>query len=110
MSETAEYVVFKVYDSERQGSEVWRGEASTYKWGPGNAIERFVHEERPPAGKYLVVGPGTPRNQQVFSIYTVAYPAFTIDGTRSGGLQPYGTSTDPTAEAAPAPRTPQSEG
>lgn len=52
--ETAEYVIHRVYDTEVQGSEVARIEASTYKWGPGNAFQRYIREQRPPAGKYMV--------------------------------------------------------
>jgi hypothetical protein len=90
---SAEYVVFKVYDNERQGSEIARVEASTYKWGPGNAMEKFVAEQRPPAAKYLIMGPGSPTNKLVWCIYTVKYPSFTIEGTRSGGIQLYGEQT-----------------
>lgn len=104
MSGTAEYIVHKVYDNERtrgkirQGSEVARITASTYKWGPGNAIEAFAKSKNPPPGLYLVTGPGT-GGKQVFSVYDVKYPAFTIEGTRSGGIQLYGERESEETEA-----------
>lgn len=93
---SAEFIIHKVFnDNLRQGHEVGRVTVSTNKWGPSNAIEKFVRENRPPAGKYLVTGDqGTYGNPDtgpgVFSLYTVAYPDFTIEGTRAGGVQIYG--------------------
>lgn len=50
---TAEFVIHKVFDRRPrlQGHEVARVTVSTNKWGPANAIEKFVRENKPPAGK-----------------------------------------------------------
>lgn len=90
----AQFIIFEVRDRGRRGKAVWRGEVSTDKWGPGNAIETFVREKHPPAGTYLVAGDqgtyGSGGDPAVFSTYEVRYPDFCIEGTRAGGWQPYG--------------------
>lgn len=93
-----EFVIHKVQGgrgiADARGHEVGRVVVSTYKWGPGNAIEKFVRESQPDPGFYLVTGDqgsyGNPRiGPGVFSVYEVRYPDFTITGTRSGGVQIY---------------------
>lgn len=108
MSErTAEFVIHDITDSETRnlrlsdrphGHEVARLVVSTNKWGPGNAIEKFVREQHPPEGFYLVTGDqgsyGSNIGPAVFNIYEVRYPSYTITGTRAGGIQLYGTRED----------------
>lgn len=88
----AEFIVYTVRDG-GSAREVWRGEVSTEKWGPRNAFEKFVHEKRPPAGKYMVSGDqgnyGNPNTgPSVISTYELRYPDFAIlltDTTRLYG-------------------------
>lgn len=87
---TGEAVVYKIYDNNRQGREIWRKTINYYKWLPGDGFEVFVRETKPEAGKYLVTG-AVSRDAigNNFSIYEVKYPDFVIENIRSGGTQLY---------------------
>lgn len=106
MSREAEFIIYRISDDAARprvehlsGREVGRVTVSTHKWGPGNAIEKFVREDHPPEGVYLVAGdqdsstnnnPAYASGPSRFNTYEVRYPQYVIEGTRSGGWQLYG--------------------
>lgn len=80
MNGNAEYDIFRVYEGGRQGKRIASIEASTYKWGPHNAFLKFVAQQLPEAGEYMVVGIASSVTSIVFSIFTVKYPLYVIEG------------------------------
>lgn len=106
MNSEAEFIIYRVSDeSGRQrveklsGREVGRVTVSTHKWGPSNAIQKYVRENHPPEGVYLVAGdqdqatqdnPAYANGPGRFNTYEVRYPQYAIEGTGAGGWQLYG--------------------